>query len=219
MAKGNNHLLTALKQGRPFTWTVPDGGDLASMRAVIKHGQTLTLTPVQDPTEVQVGDIVLLKWRGSHILHLVQEIKDGQFLIVNSLGRVNGWVGGEALLGRVTEAHDPEPRPDVPVMIDQLEATYRGLAEKLPVAEEDTRRLQSIVDDLRWYAGRLGPERWDQQPQQNKWSLAQNLWYFSKQARDTAMEASSICFFIDRGKECVGLVAEILALLEYGEPY
>ena len=36
-------LLEALKEGKSYTWTIPDGGNLASMREAIKHGQTLTM--------------------------------------------------------------------------------------------------------------------------------------------------------------------------------
>jgi hypothetical protein len=38
MAKHKDPMLQALYDGRSFTWTVPDGGDLASMRKAIKHG-------------------------------------------------------------------------------------------------------------------------------------------------------------------------------------
>jgi hypothetical protein len=61
MAKHKNHLLEALTAGRSYTWTEPDGGDLASMRAAVKHGQTLTMSPIGDLREIQVGDIVFVK--------------------------------------------------------------------------------------------------------------------------------------------------------------
>lgn len=82
-------------------------GDGASMRGVVRHGCVLTLTPVKDFREVQAGEIVLTRWRGgNHLLHLVREIKGDQFLIVNSLGKINGWVPGNDILGRVTEIQD-----------------------------------------------------------------------------------------------------------------
>jgi hypothetical protein len=115
MAKRKDALVEALESGRSHTIQVPQGGDLASMRAVLKHGQRLTLSPVADFREVQVGDIVLVKWRGgNHILHLVEEIQGDQFLIANSVGKINGWVHGGDILGRVTQAIDPPPRPSVP---------------------------------------------------------------------------------------------------------
>src|SRR5512141_2700766 len=107
-------LLEALKEGQSYTWTVQEGGNLASMRKAIKHGQTLTMAPVIDPKEIQVGDFVLVKWHQSDIFHVVGEIQGDQFLIVNSLGKVNGWVGGKEILGRIVKIIEPEPRLDVP---------------------------------------------------------------------------------------------------------
>jgi hypothetical protein len=221
MSKHKDPRLEALLAGRSYTWTVSEGGDLASMRAAISHGQTLTLSPVTDPREVQVGDIVFIKWHKGHMMHLVQEIQDDRFLIVNSVGKVNGWIPGSDILGRVTQVIDPAPRPTVPLMLDQLETAYRNLIEQTQVTQADQRRLLSIVDDLRWYADRLSVDRWDIQPRSNKWSFAQNLWYFSRQANDASAFTwpDPLCYLIDRGKECVGLAAEIIALFEYGEPY
>src|SRR5512147_181698 len=109
MAKRKNQMLEALQAGRSYTWTEPDGGDLASMQAAVKHGQTLTMSPIGDPREIQVGDIVFVKWHEGYITHLVQEIQGDQFLIVNSVGKVNGWVKGSEILGRVTHRDEPEP--------------------------------------------------------------------------------------------------------------
>lgn len=64
-------LLEALEDGRSHTWTVPEGGNLASMRKAIKHGQTLTMSPVSGSTEGQVGDLVLVKWHQGDIFHVV----------------------------------------------------------------------------------------------------------------------------------------------------
>jgi hypothetical protein len=50
-----------LERGESYTWTIPDGGNLASMRKAVKHGQTITISPIGDPTEIQVGDIVYVK--------------------------------------------------------------------------------------------------------------------------------------------------------------
>lgn len=221
MLKHKDPRLEALLAGRSYTWTVSEGGDLASMRAAIKHGQTLTLSPVTDPHEVQVGDIVFIKWHKGHMMHLVQEIQDDQFLIANSVGKINGWIPGSDILGRVTQIVEPTPRPSVPMMLDQLEAAYRSIIAETQAVQEDQQRLLSIVDDLRWYAGRLGVDRLDTQPRSNKWSFAQNLWYFSKQAHDTNTSTwpDPVRYLIDRGKECVGLAAEIIALLEYGTAY
>jgi hypothetical protein len=79
-------------QVRPF------GG---SMRGRIESGQLVTLSPVVS-SAVQVDDVVLVEWRGNFLLHLVKEIRDGQLLIGNNLGKVNGWAPASAVVGRVT---------------------------------------------------------------------------------------------------------------------
>ena len=221
MSKHKDPRLEAMLAGRSYTWTVSEGGDLASMRAAIKHGQTLTLSPVTNSQEIEVGDIVFLKWHKGHMMHLVQEIQGDQFLIVNSVGKINGWVSGSDILGRVTQIVDPAPRPSIPDMLDQLEAAYQNLIKNTHAETEEEERLLSIVGDLRWYADRLGTERCYKQPRSNKWSFEQNLWYFTKQAQSEPPSTTTnpLCYSIDRGKECVGLVAEILALFEYGESY
>ena len=218
MSKHKDPLLEALKRGESYTWTVPDGGDLASMRAAIKHGQTLTMSPVPNPDEIQIGDIVLVKWHQGHIFHLVGEIQADKYLIVNSLGKVNGWVSAKDILGRVTNIIEPDARPTIPVMLEQLAGAYHTLIQLEHAADDDALRLSAIVEDLRWYAVRIGAERWDKMPRSNKWSFAQNLWKLTRQANNAAVSVPNrIHYFIDRGKECVGLASEIFALFEYGE--
>jgi hypothetical protein len=209
-------LLEALKAGKSYTWTVPDGGNLDSMRKAIKHGQTLTISPIGDPKEIRVGDLVLVKWHRSNIFHVVEDIQDDRYLIVNSLGKENGWVSAEDILGRVTKIVVPEPRPTVPVMLDRLEAAYDSILKAGQPVGDDKQRLLSIIDDLYWYADRIGAARWYEMPRANKWSFEQNLWRLTRQAeRGVAPVPDRIRYFIDCGKECVGLVSEIYALFEY----
>jgi hypothetical protein len=216
MHKHKDPLLEALKEGKSYTWTVPDGGNLASMRKAIKHGQTLTMSPIADPAEIQVGDRVLVKWHQGDIFHLVGEIQDGRYLIVNSLGKVNGWVTASEILGRITDILEPDPRPAVPIMLEQLRAAYDELIRLEHASDDDSRRFSAIIADLRWYADRLGAERWDTIPRSNKWSFEQNLWRLTRQVKSAiAPVPDRIHYFIDRGKECVGLASEIFALLEY----
>ncbi len=218
MSKSKDPLLEALKAGKSYTWTVPDGGDLASMRAAIKHGQTLTMSPIADPREIRIGDLVLVKWHQGTIFHVVGEIQDGRYLIVNSLGKVNGWVNLNDILGRITHSVEPEPRPGVPVMLEQLDAAYHNLIKLEHASDEEARRLSTIVDDLRWYAERIGSDRWDRMPRSNKWSFEQNLWSITREAKNTVTPSPNrVLYLIDRGKECVGLASEIFALFEYGD--
>jgi hypothetical protein len=218
MSKHKDPLLVALQEGKSYTWTVPDGGNLASMRVAIKHGQTLTMSPVADPAKIQVGDFVLVKWHQGSIFHIVGEILDGKYRIDNSLGKINGWVSADDILGRVTNIIEPEPRPGVPVMLEHLEAAYQTLIQLEHASEDEVKRFLEIVDDLHWYADRIGIERWYVMPRSNKWSFEQNLWRLTRQAKGAiAPVADRLNYFIDRGKECIGLASEIFALFEYGD--
>ena len=208
-------LLEALKEGRSYTWTVPEGGNLASMRKAVKHGQTLTMSPVTDRVEIQVGDFVLVKWHQSDIFHIVGEIQNDQYLIVNSLGKVNGWVGKQEILGKITNIIEPEPRPDVLTMLDQLKDACLDLIEQEQLALEDAQRLLSIVDDLQWYANRIGAKRWDTMPRDNIWSFQQNLWMLTRQTKNAdSQNPDKVYYFIDLGKRCVGLASEIFLIFE-----
>jgi hypothetical protein len=76
--------------------------------------------------------------------------------------------------------------------------------------------LLAVVDDLRWYADRIGDARWDKMPRSNKWSFEQVVWHLTKHARNSAVSDSPqrIRGMIDQGKESVGLAAEIMTLLD-----
>src|SRR5687768_12734652 len=93
--------VSEIRQGRPVQ-VRPRGG---SMRGRIEDGQLVTLTPV-DASEVKEGDAVLVRWRGGFLLHLVKRIGGDRYLIGNNVGRINGWVKGDAILARVTEIGD-----------------------------------------------------------------------------------------------------------------
>jgi hypothetical protein len=218
MSKHKDPLLEALREGKSYTWTVPDGGNLASMRAAIKHGQTLTMSPIGDPGEIRVGDLLLVKWHQGDIFHIVGEIQGNQYLIVNSLGKVNGWVSAKDLLGRITNIIEPEPRPSVPAMLEQLDEAYHNLISLEHATDDDVKRFSAIVEDLRWYADRLGMERWDSMPRSNKWSFQQNLWRLTRQAKNAISPVPDrIHYYIDCGKQCVGLASEIIALFDYAD--
>jgi hypothetical protein len=71
-----------------------------SMSPKIESGQLCTVAPA-DPATLAVGDIVLCKVRGSEYLHLVKAIQGGRFQIGNNRGFINGWVGSNAIYGRL----------------------------------------------------------------------------------------------------------------------
>ena len=82
----------------------PHGG---SMRGRIESGQLVTLDPRPEP---QVDDAVLCRCRGNVYVHLVKAIQGHgdkrRFLIGNNRGKINGWVGRQAIYGVVTEVRD-----------------------------------------------------------------------------------------------------------------
>jgi hypothetical protein len=78
------------------------------MRGRIESGQLVTLAPVR-PEDVQAKDVVLVKWKGSYLLHLVKEVRGDQILIGNNLGKINGWVAASAVVGKVVAIEQASP--------------------------------------------------------------------------------------------------------------
>jgi hypothetical protein len=70
------------------------------MSPKIESGQLCTVTPVE-PAALSVGDIVLCKVGGAEYLHLVKAITGERFQIGNNRGRINGWVGPNAIFGKL----------------------------------------------------------------------------------------------------------------------
>lgn len=217
MPKHKDPLVAALLAGNPYVVTITDGGDLASMRAALKHGQILTFSPIRAPQEVQIGDIVIVRWRGSNfMMHLVQEIQHQKCLIVNSLGKINGWVPVEEIIGRASQIIDPPKRPSVPQMLDKIQRRYSDLIEKLEPEVANAERLLSIAGDLRWYADAIGADRWTALARGNLWSYESTLWHLSKEleADLAANELKSTAYYINHGKEHIGQLAIALRLFE-----
>jgi hypothetical protein len=110
-----------------------------------------------------------------------------------------------------------QQRPAIPAMFNQLEIAYARLADHFQAQPLERERLTTVLADLRWYAERLGEERWEKAPGAKRWSFAENVWHITEQAVQEAeqLEANSIVYFIDHGKEHVGQAAEIIAIFEY----
>jgi hypothetical protein len=67
----------------------------------IPEGEVVTVAPVS-ASEVRVDDIVFVRIRRDRYLtHLVKDISAGRYLIGNNLGKIDGWVDGPAILGKV----------------------------------------------------------------------------------------------------------------------
>jgi hypothetical protein len=69
-------------------------------------------------------------------------------------------------------------------MLDQLDAAYQTLLARAQPPEADRARLLGVLDDMRWYAERLGALRWETPPRPGRWSFAENLWHIVEQAID-----------------------------------
>jgi len=71
-----------------------------SMTPRIMSGQTVTIIPA-GLEDVEVGDVVLSKVKGTYRLHLVSARKDGRVQISNTKGFVNGWT--KKVFGKVVD--------------------------------------------------------------------------------------------------------------------
>jgi hypothetical protein len=90
-------ILRELAAGR----SVQVGSSGGSMRGRIEEGQLVTIAPV-GAGAVAVDDIVYVRIRKDRfVCHLVKDIADGRFLIGNNLGALDGWVGPDAIHGKV----------------------------------------------------------------------------------------------------------------------
>lgn len=69
-----------------------------SMKGRVESGQLVTAAPAG---EIAVGDVVLCRVRGKEYLHLVSAIRDGRYQISNNRGHINGWVGRDAIFGKM----------------------------------------------------------------------------------------------------------------------
>jgi SOS-response transcriptional repressor LexA len=94
----------ALRRGE--TVTVKPRGH--SMTGRVNDGDLVTLDPCE-PERLAVGDIVLVRVRGTDYLHLIKAIDSGRFLIGNNRGGTNGWVGASGLFGKAVKV-ESQPR-------------------------------------------------------------------------------------------------------------
>jgi hypothetical protein len=92
--------VAALREGKMVD-VRPRGG---SMRGRIADGQRVTLGPV-DLAQIVDGDVVLVRWKGNVLLHLVKEVEGDRILIGNNVGKTNGWVKRTDVLGRLVAVH------------------------------------------------------------------------------------------------------------------
>jgi hypothetical protein len=90
-------LIIRLKAGERVQFR-PRGG---SMRGKVPSGALCTVEPVHNIASLRVGDVVLCTVRGAQYLHLIKAIREGQFLIGNNVGGINGWISAPSIHGRL----------------------------------------------------------------------------------------------------------------------
>ena len=76
------------------------------MKGKIESGQLCTVEPVLDIAELEKGSIVLCKVNGSEYLHMIKAVQGSRFQIGNNRGRINGWIGINAIFGKCTKIED-----------------------------------------------------------------------------------------------------------------
>ena len=78
-----------------------------SMQPRINSGALVTVDPLDAAGKAALakGDVVLCKVKGAQYLHLIcairQETNGLRFQIGNNRGGINGWIGPEAIYGRL----------------------------------------------------------------------------------------------------------------------
>lgn len=90
--------IAKLKEGHTVAFR-PHG---YSMVPIIVSGQLCTVEPVIS-AELKVGDVVLCKVGADEYLHLVKAIDGDRYQIGNNRGRINGWVSGAKIYGRLVK--------------------------------------------------------------------------------------------------------------------
>jgi hypothetical protein len=73
-----------------------------SMRGKVSSGALCKVAPIGEASELGIGDIVLCTVRGAQYLHLIKGLHDGQYLIGNNVGGINGWITATSIHGRLT---------------------------------------------------------------------------------------------------------------------
>lgn len=87
--------IEGLQQGR--TVQIKPRGH--SMKGRVNDGDLVTVAPCE-PQSLEVGDIVLVRVRGTDYLHLIKAVDGERFQIGNNRGGINGWVSKNAIFGR-----------------------------------------------------------------------------------------------------------------------
>lgn len=78
------------------------------MEGKVSSGQLCTVEPVKDPSGLKVGDIVLVKVRGTVYLHLIKKVAVNgvRRFLIGGVRSENGWANENAVYGRCIRIED-----------------------------------------------------------------------------------------------------------------
>lgn len=71
------------------------------MSGKVNDGDLCEVVPITKEETIRRDDVVLCRVRGAQYLHLVKAVKGDRYLIGNNKGGTNGWVGRDAVFGRL----------------------------------------------------------------------------------------------------------------------
>lgn len=103
MASKASFVAELLSRGKPVKRYKERGN---SMLPLLKSNQPVTLTPVDESTELKTDDVVFCYVKGRYVLHKILYIHGNYHLIGNMKGYINGWVSKENIYGVVTHIWD-----------------------------------------------------------------------------------------------------------------
>lgn len=72
------------------------------MVPIIKSGAECLIVPLEDG-DPKKGDVVFCRVKGRVLLHLVKAVKGDRYQIGNNKGGINGWVGRQAIFGKLAD--------------------------------------------------------------------------------------------------------------------
>lgn len=99
--------IRTLTEDRAPVLRYKEGGN--SMEPIISSMEPVDLYPV-DPTQLEKGDIVLVRVHGKIYTHLVSALEPKRAQISNNHGKVNGWTPFKNVYGIVVRVGDNGPR-------------------------------------------------------------------------------------------------------------
>ena len=93
-----NYIIEKLKNKETVSFR-PHGN---SMTPKIYSGNLVTISPIEETSCIEVGDVVYCKVNGRIFLHLVTAVRsNNQYQISNNKGHVNGWTTIDKIYGKL----------------------------------------------------------------------------------------------------------------------